>query len=336
MTTNSKDALTGLAELMDGFRLSQCIHVAAQLRLADALDDSSRSTEELAHRVEANPDALRRLLRALSSFGVFQRSGADGWENSSMSRLLRTADPSAMADRASTLGTLAWAPWGALLHSVRTGAPAFDHVFDQPFFAHLAEHPEQAASFGRTMTSFTRQTAEAVVAAHDFSAYRHIVDIGGGHGVMLDVLLSRHADARATLVDRPEVVATGAPELRDEVRHRCELVAADFFRDELPSTDAYLLSWILHDWGEDDCVRLLQRCAQAMSITADLIIVEMVIDDDVAPGAAKMFDLEMLVQTGGKERSLDQFREIISAAGLQLTACRPTQGPHSVLVCRKG
>lgn len=324
-----------LSQAMDGFRLSQCIHVVARLRIADAIHAAPRSTRDIAESIGVDEDALRRLLRALVTFGIFERAGDDAWVHTPTSRLLRSDDPSALADRAITLGSLAWMPWGDLAFSIRTGKPAFDHVHGEPFFSYLEENPELAASFGRTMTSFTRQTAEAVATAHDFASYRSLVDVGGGHGVMLDVLLSAHPHLEGTIVDRPEVVEARAPALRDEVRARCTLHGADFFQAELPrDADAYLLSWILHDWDDRTCVRLLEQCRRSMSESSELLVVEMVVEADDAPSPAKMFDLEMLLQTGGRERTEAEYGTLLTAAGLALVRCQPTGGPHCVLVAR--
>lgn len=322
-----------LSMLMDGFRLSQCIHVIATLGVADALDNE-QTTARLAQAVKADEDALRRLLRAVSSMGLFARAGEDTWKHTALSRLLRSDGPG-FADRARALGDLAWASWGALAHTVRTGETAFDHVHGKPFFAWLQEHPEQAASFGRTMTSFTRMTAENVASAHDFSAYRRVTDVGGGHGVLLDVLLARNPDLRATLLDRAEVVSAGAPALRSEVRDRCALVGGDFFAEIPAGSDAYLMSWILHDWDDETCIRLLRACREAMTSTTDLLVVEMLVADDDAPSMAKMFDLEMMVQTGGRERTEAEYRRLFETAGLDLASVVPTAGPHAVMVVRR-
>jgi len=325
-----------LSAAMDGFRLSQCIAAVARLGLADAIQDTPKTSSELAADVGADADALHRFMRALASEGLFASAKKDGWVHTPMSRLLRRADPSAFAHRAMALGSLAWGPWGELQHSIETGQPAFDQVHKQPFFAYLQANPALAEGFGKAMTSFTRATAEAVVAAYDLSRARHIVDIGGGHGVLLDVVLCAHPTVHATLVDRPEVIAQGAPQLREGAASRCTLVAADFFEDPLPAADTYVLSWIVHDWGDEECIRLLRRCASAMSPDSELLIVEMIIEPGDAPSPAKMFDLEMLVQTGGRERTAAEYAALLGAGGLTLSRRVDTQAPHSVLVATRG
>ena len=320
-----------LSAAMDGFRLSQCIAAVARLGLADAVTGTPITSSALAARVGANADALHRFLRAVASEGIFASTNNGAWTHTPMSRLLARAHPSAFAARAVALGSLAWGPWGELLHSIETGEPAFDRVHGQPFFAHLQAHPALADGFGKAMTSFTRATAQAVVDAVDLSAARHVVDVGGGHGVLLDALLQAHPSLRASLVDRPEVIARGAPQLRKSFAPRCALVAADFFKDRLPSADTYTLSWILHDWDDDLCIRLLRQCADAMVSGSKLLVVEMIIEPGDAPSPAKMFDLEMLVQTGGRERTEAEYAALLETSGLTLRRRIQTQAPHSVL-----
>ena len=336
MKVEDEELAGRLSLLLDGFRASQCIHVAAALGLADAIgEDEERSTTSLAASLGLQADALRRLMRVLVSLGLFARTGTDGWTHSPGSRLLRSSHPAALGQRARTLGTLAWQSWGALEHSVRTGESAFDHVHGKPFFTFLEEHPELAIDFGSTMTSFTRATAGAVARAYDFSRHRSVVDVGGGHGVMLDVLLSSHPHLTGTLVDRPEVVEAGAPALGAAARQRCRFEALNFFEDPLPAADVHVLSWILHDWNDDDCIRLLSACRHAMSETGELLVVEMVVPEHDEASPAKMFDLEMMVQTGGRERTEAEYRTLLDAAGLRLEANHRTTGPHSVLVAKR-
>ena len=330
-------AFVRLAEMMEGFRVSQCITVASQLGLADVLEGTPISTDQLAGKVGADIDALRRLMRTLASIGIFAHGDGDTWVQSELSELLRSDHPGNLRDRANALGELAWSPWGHLLDCVKQGGTGFERVFGTSFFEHLQANPPIAAGFQRTMSSFTRATAGAVAASHDFSGYQTIVDLGGGQGTLLDIVLANATNLVGTILDRPEVIQLGAPSLRPEVRARTSLVAADFFADELPVADAYVLSWILHDWDDEQSVALLRRIAAVMSDSAELLIVEMVIegdrgDPDTAP--AKLFDLEMMVQTGGRERSRAEYRALIEAAGLKLDRLERTPALHSILVAR--
>lgn len=318
-----------IAALLDGFRAPQCIYVAARLGIAERLAEHPMTPAALATATRADPDALHRLLRALQTVGLFAFDG-DRWHHCEASRALCPGHPSRLHDRAIGLGSLAWSSWGGLEGAVRTGAPAFDAVHGASFFEHLERHPELAAAFGRTMSSWTAQTAKALVATHPFEGVGHLVDVGGGHGVMLDAVLGAHPDMSATLVDRPEVIDAGAPALGDAARERTTLRASNVFQDPLPTADAYLLSWILHDWTDAQCVEILARC-RAANPAASVVVVELVLSDSKASAAARWFDLEMLVQTGGRERTQAEFEALFEDAGLATPTFTPTPGTHTIV-----
>lgn len=326
-------AIEHISRLLDGFRAPQCIYAACRLGVPEALGDDGCTPDELAAATGADANAVHRLLRALATLGLFEFDGAR-WRHSEASRALEPDHPSRLHDRAIGLGTLAWASWGGLTDAMRTGRPAFDAVHGAAFFDYLQAHPEQAAAFGRTMSSWTAQTAKDVVAAFDFAGIAHLVDVGGGHGVMLDTILAAHTSMRATLVDRPEVIDTGAPSLHGASRERTTLIALDAFTDPLPLADAYLLSWILHDWDDDQCVELLSRCTAA-NPAASIIVVELVVSESEQAIPATWFDLEMLVQTGGRERSQAEFDALFARAGRNAPTYTPTGGTHTVL-CSSG
>lgn len=333
-------AIASLGAMLDGFRLSQCLATVARLGIADAIDDGPDGTAHavIAARVEADPDALRRVLDALAAHGVFEAVADEGstatvvWRHCERSRLLRSDHPAALGHRARVLGELAWPAWGALDHCVRSGRPAFDEVFGMPLFAHLGAHPRSGEAFGRAMTSFTRMTAGAFAEAVDLDGISHIVDVGGGDGVFVSRLLQSRAQLQATIVDRPEVVSRGAPAVGAPLRSRLTLTAADFHEEPLPRADACLLSWVLHDWDDDTCVAVLRRCAQAVGPRGRVFVVEMLLAAGEDGRPALMFDLEMLVQTGGRERTRAQYEALCAAAGLRVQACVAMAAPQSVLV----
>ncbi|MGH1347310.1 MAG: methyltransferase [Nannocystales bacterium] len=330
--TQHDDPAAHLATMLDGFRIPQCLYVACQLNLAALVPPTGLETDALAQLASVHPDALRRLLRALATVGVFRPTGDDAWLHTPASEALDPEHPAGLHDRAIGLGSLAWASWGDLLSAVQTGKPSFDSVHGAPFFDLLGAQPELAAAFGRTMSSWTRQTARDVISTFDFGAYGHVVDIGGGHGILLDAILAAAPSVKGTLVDRPEVIGTNAPAMGDAQRSRATLSALDAFSDPLPSADAYVLSWILHDWDDQRCVQLLSRCAQA-NPSADIVVVEMLVD---GPGpAATWFDLEMLVQTGGRERTTAEYQSLFRAAGREDAEVLHTPGTHAVL-CSRG
>ncbi len=327
-----------LAAMLDGFRLPQCIHVACALGIPDLVPDvpdhAASATEALARAAGVQPGPLRRLLRALSTAGVFMPAPPDSWRHSPMSRPLRRDAPEGLHARAMALGALAWAPWGQLEGAVRTGAPAFDAVFGTPLFEHLSTHPELGALFGQTMSSWTQRTASDVLSVFSFDDYAHVADLGGGHGILLDAVLSATPSLRATLLDRPEVIDLGAPALRPDNAGRCTLQALDMFDDPLPHADAYVLSWVLHDWEDDACVTLLSACLKS-NPAADLVVIEMLLEEPELGPAAAWFDLEMLVQTGGRERTRAEYQALFARAGRRNLQVHVTGGTHAVL-CSRG
>ena len=329
--TTQNDPAAQLATMLDGFRMPQCLYVACQLNLSALIPPEGLALEPLAQLANVRPDPLRRLLRALATVGVF-RLTEDLWTHTPASEALAPEHPAGLHDRAIGLGSLAWASWGGLLGTIQTGTPAFDTVHGAPLFEFLQGQPALAEAFGRTMSSWTRQTAKDVVTTIAFYAYGHVADIGGGHGILLDAILAAAPHVRGTLVDRPEVIATNAPAMGDPQRSRLTLSPLDAFNDPLPSADAYILSWILHDWDDDRCVELLTRCVQA-NPRADIVVVEMLLDGP-SP-AATWFDLEMLVQTGGRERTTDEFQALFHSAGRGPAEVSHTPGTHAVL-CSRG
>ena len=338
----SLDAFATLSARLDGFWYSQVVHVAASLGLADAIGDEPVSTERLAERVGLQPDPLRRLMRALAAIDVFAPAPSeaeasaevDAWQHTEQSRLLRDDSPTQLGARAIALGALAWAPWGRLEQALTTGEPSFDAVFGAPFFDHLAANPALAATFGRTMTSFTRLTSEAVASVARPGAAARVVDLGGGHGMMAQALLRRFPELEVTILDRPEVIERGAPAVAEAERARLRLVVGDLFEPaSLPRADIYSLSWILHDWDDERCRQILAGCRERLEPGGQLWIVELLTGTH-EPAFARFFDLEMLVQTGGRERTLAEFERLLASAGFRLVERIQTAAPQSLLVAQ--
>jgi ubiquinone/menaquinone biosynthesis C-methylase UbiE len=330
----TQDAFAALSGRLDGFWYSQTVHVAACLGLADHLGEDPITTPDLAQRVGVRVDPLRRFLRALAAIELCAFAGDDNWVHTPQSRLLRDDSPTQLRARAISLGALAWESWGRLQTALETGKPTFDTVHGVSFFEHLAANPELAKTFGRTMTSFTRLTAEAVAAAVDLSHRRRVADLGGGHGMMAGVLLRSFPDLQVTILDRPEVIAQAAPAVDAPERARLRLQAGDLFEpSSIPAAEVHVLSWILHDWDDERCHAILAGSRRQLEPGGELLIVEMLTGID-EPAFARFFDLEMLIQTGGRERTREQFTALLDAAGFELAEIRRTDAPHSVLIAR--
>jgi hypothetical protein len=226
--------------------------------------------------------------------------------------------------------------WGDLLHSVETGEPAFGRVFGMDPFDYMAAHPDEAANFDAAMADFTRHIASAVTAAYDFSPLRRIVDVGGGNGTLLAGILAANPTLTGVIFDLPEVATRATGQIRElGLAGRCEIVGGDFFKEVPGGGDAYLLKHVIHDWNDDRATAILKSCRRAMGAEAKLLIVEGVypprIDQSDESRGAAANDVNMLVCTGGRQRSEAEFRSLYEAAGFRLTRIVPTQTPVKVI-----
>jgi hypothetical protein len=324
-----------LLQLISGYWLTQCVAVAAELGVADALAGGPLDVDTLAARVGADAGALHRLLRALASLGVFA-GDADGYALTPLGECLRRDAEDSLRSLAIMRGSeWQWRAWRDLRGSVRTGVGAFERVHGQPLFDWLAQHPAESAVFGAAITGHTAQMGRALAGACDLSGVATLVDVGGGHGVILAALLGRHPQLRGTLLEQPHVLReTQTAGVLNACAGRVDLVGGDFFESVPAGADAYLLSHVLHDWDDDPAVRILETVRAAMRPASRLLIAEMVVPEDDAPHFSKLLDLEMLVMLGGRERTLAEYRRLLDAAGLQLLDVQPTPSPVSVLEAR--
>lgn len=267
MDPDSERSSVALRRLVNGYQITQAIHVATTLGIADLLAGGPRSSDDLAAETGAHPGALYRLMRALAGAGVFRETEGRRFALTGLGDCLRADGPDSLAGWTAFVGEpYHWQVWGDLLHSVQTGETAFHHVHGTDPWTYRARHPESSARFDRAMASLSRQVAAAVLAAYDFGRFGTVVDIAGGSGTFLAAILARHATMRGILFDLPHVVAGAGPILAAAgVVGRCTIVEGSFFEAVPPGGDAYVLKAILHDWDDEDCVRILQTCRQAMT-----------------------------------------------------------------------
>ncbi|CAN7436583.1 acetylserotonin O-methyltransferase [Bosea sp. LjRoot237] len=316
-----------------GFRASQAIHVAATLGLADLLRTETRTSEALAAATGTHPASLYRLMRSLASMGLFHEDEERRFTLTAAGRLLRSDVAGSLAPMARLIGRPNfWQAWGDLLHAVRTGATAFDHVHGCGVWDYRANHSEEAGIFDRAMASITEQAAEAVLAACDFSRFHRLVDVGGGDGMLLARILAAHQHLCATLFDQPHVIARASAALESAaLSDRCLALGGDFFVEVPEGGDAYLLKWILHDWDDAASVDILRSCRMAMTPAARLLIIEHVIDEPNKSPAGTLMDLNMMVMTGGRERTGAEFAALLAAADFETVSVTPTASTLSIL-----
>jgi len=321
-----------LRTLLQGFRVSQAIHVFAVLGVADQLADGARASDDLAARVGAHPPTLYRLMRALASIGVLREEPERRFVLTPLGDCLRSDAPEPLG-RGAHFSQM-WQPWGALLHSVRTGESAFRHVHGVSLWEYIARDPEQGAIFDASMTSGSRRHAGAVLAAYDFGRFAIIVDVAGGRGALLAAILNAHPAAHGVLFDQPHVVAHAGPVLEAAgVRERCRIVEGSFFDAVPDGGDAYVLKLILHDWEDEQALAILRACRQAMGPRprATLVVVDRLVGPPNEDPDAKFNDLHMLVGPFGQERSREEFATLFAAAGFRLVSAAPTETGLSVI-----
>jgi len=296
------------------------MYVAAKLGLADILQNGRVcSSEELAAEIGANKQALSRVLRALVMIGILSEDNGQ-FSLTPQGELLRSDHPNSMRDAAIVNGKLS-AAWNGLLHTVETGETAFDHVFGSGLFEYLANNPDLGEHFKNYISRMTGRIADAVVTAYDFSPFAYVVDVGGGSGVLLAAVLSRNPSCRGVLFDSPKAFDNTQKGLAiARYMDRCELVTGNFFETVPPGGEAYLLQLVLHDWDDERGGLILRNCHRAMPAGSKVLIVERLMTED-SPWPAELIeaDLDMLVLTGGRERTESEIKGLCASAGFKVT-----------------
>ncbi|WP_448951545.1 methyltransferase [Labrys neptuniae] len=313
--------------------VSRLVYAAAQLDLADHLAAGPHSAGELAGPLGAHAPSLHRFMRCLASLGLLKEQGGQRFGLSELGEALRSDAPGSARATILTAGS----PWfeGAMaeiVHSIKTGATAFEKMQGMPFFDYLGRHPDEAALFSETMIGVHGPETPAVAQAYDFSQFDTIVDVGGATGNLLTTILARHQGPRGILFDRPYVVADAPALLATRgLTERVTIEAGTFFEAVPAGADAYVLSHIIHDWNEEQCLAILGHVHRAMRPGGRLLLIEMVLPDGDAPHLGKMLDMVMLAVPGGQERTSDEYRQLLAQAGFRLTQVIPTASEVSIV-----
>lgn len=319
-----------LRQMATGFFVSRAVQVAAELDIANLLRDGPRLPADLAAASRTDAGALRRLLRALASLGVFAEDTDGRFRLTPMAEYLLSDTPAgSLRDYAIMFGKPEnWRAWGELEYSVRTGRPAFERLFGKPLFDYFSEHPGAARVFDAAMAGRSAEEAAALVASYDFSDAIAIVDVGGGRGTLLASVLQANPATLGVLFDLPHTV-TGAQEalIAAGVAGRCRVEAGDFFEAVPADGDVYLLHRIIHDWDDERARTILANCRSVMPPHGRLLLLEAVVPPGNAPHYVKLLDLQMLIWTGGLERTEEEYRALLASAGLRLARILPTTTP---------
>lgn len=296
--------------------VSRCVHVVAELGVADAIGDGPVSLSEISSKVGARPGPLGRVMRLLISHGVFAGSPS-GYEHTEASRLLRSDDPRSLRPYARMIGSpLCWQSYGLLEHSVRTGDTAVSRISPDGFFGYFKANPDEARVFDAAMASKAHEQIGIVLGSFDFSRFSSFTDVGGGQGHLLKAILDANPSATGVLFDLPHVV--GAVDVA--ANGRMKLQSGDFFKDDLPVTEAYLLMEVLHDWPDPEAIAVLSAIRRAAPASARVVVIENVVPEGDGPHFSKGLDITMLTMTGGLERTPAEYDALFASAGWERSA----------------
>jgi C-methyltransferase len=328
-TESARPTATLVRELAMSLGFAAQLRAAAKLGVADALGRDGASADELAAAVDADPDTLDRLLRALTAHGVFEEVAPSRYMHSDLSELLREDHPRSM--RYMVLWASApwtWQAWPRLDDVVRTGKAIFPEIYGQEFFEYLKENDAASAEvFNRAMTQSSRLTSDLVAGALELGGARTVVDVGGGEGHLIATLLRRHPGLRGTLVDLPAVVAGALPELREggELAPRCAIVGGDC-REGLPAgSDLYIFKNVL-EWDDESTLAALRNAAAAAGPGGGLALVQNLIEDSVEFKVTTTMDLFLLLNVGGRKHTTRSLAGLFEQSGLELVSVEPVPG----------
>ncbi|MCP4373047.1 MAG: methyltransferase [Deltaproteobacteria bacterium] len=333
MNLSDVQSRSALLQMITGYWTSQAIYVAAKLGIADLLKDGPKSCDILAKSTETSQRELFRLLRYLASIGIFAEVEDTFFELTPLAAYLQSETPSSLRSLVIYYGEETYQPWGSILHSIKTGETAFNQVHKSGVFQYFAQYPESAAVFNQAMTEYTAEESIAVINAYDFSKFDKIVDVGGGQGSFMATILKANDEPKGILFDLPQGIG-GAKEYLDteDLIDRCEIIEGDFFKSIPSGGDAYIFKNIFVNWDDERCIDILKNCHHAMAENGKLIIAEVsVISPKNTPSFSKLFDLHMLVMTGGRGRTEAEFQALFVATGFNLTNIIPTESPVSII-----
>jgi O-methyltransferase domain/Dimerisation domain len=314
--------------LTGAFMHYRALQTAAELGLADHLANSPLEVDDLATRSKAHAPSLFRMMRTLESVGVFKQVSPRVFANTPVSELLRTGVPGSQWAyvRAVSPGGGIYEAWSGFTYSVRTGKPAFEQIHGCSIWEFMRQHPVQAAVFDEFMRNAQAAMTPAATAAYDWSRFPVIADIGGGIGGQLVDILNAHPSCKGILLDRPDVIA------RALLHERIERVAGNFFERVPAGADAYVLRAVIHDWGDEDAVRILKTVRQAAKPDSRVILIEFTLPETSEYAYGKTADLTMLALTGGQERTANEYRELLDKAGFEVEQIIPTPAQTSLVV----
>jgi hypothetical protein len=324
-----------MVQLLAGFQVSQALYVAASIGVADHLVEGPRAADQLAKELDCDPVALTRLLRTLTSLGVFSDTDAGVYDLTPLGATLVSDSHGSMRDLAMMWMETHYLPFAGLLGTVRSGACAATAYYGEPFFSWLSNQPEQVDRFSRAMANLTDGIKAGAIASYTFPASGTIVDVGGADGALLARVLESAPGTKGIVFDLPHVVAEAEPTLKGYgLEDRLTAQSGDFFEQVPEGADAYVLSTVLHDWDDTDATRLLRNIRHAAVSGSRVLAFELVMPADDQPHMSKMIDLTMLGMLNGRERTDAEMRDLFEGAGFTYEGVVPTPTPISIVEAR--
>ena len=321
-----------LERMITGYCISQSIYSAAKLEIADQLTAGPRTAAQLAETTQTDADSLYRLLRALASVGIFAENAQGAFSLTPLAEPLRSDHPESKQACAIMNGEDQFRPWCEIIYSLQTGKPAYNKIWGKSVFEFLAENPEQAQIFDRAMTGIHGRGNDSILDAYDLTDTRVLADVGGGNGLHLAGILQANPHLHGLLFDVPHVVERAQSQIDQAgLSDRCQLIGGDFFQSLPQGPDAILLRHIIHDWNDEQSLRILKNCHAALPDGGKVLILESVIQPGNAPFWGKFVDLIMLLVTGGRERTAEEFRLLYERTGFELTQIVPTSSDLSIV-----
>jgi hypothetical protein len=316
-------------EMASAVILQQTLYAAAKLGLADLLEKGLRTSSELAAHLSVNEQALLRAVRFLAGQGVFEETEPGVLKNNEISHFLRSGVHGSLRSFVLMRGSsMFFAPFGEILHSIETGLPAREIDFEQ-----LSEHLEMASVFDDAMTDLSEWLGPAISAAYDFGAWGSLMDVGGGHGMLLAAILRAYPKLHGVLADLPAVISRAEERgyLAGDLKRRSTLRCCDFFQEIPMGCRAYLMKNVIHDWDDERALKILINCRRAVPDDGALLLAQWAIPRINSPSAGRFMDIAMLVLTGGRERDFDEHGELLSRSGFKLNRVFPIPGGFSVI-----
>jgi hypothetical protein len=333
-TTPQDQAAQQLFQLAMGYMGSAALQTAVRLRVADQLASGPRLVGDIARAVGANEDALYRILRALTVFGVFEEVEDRRFALTPAAEMLRSDKPGLYPMALWITSPFHFRAYAELIHSARTAQPAVEQVVGMPAFEYLAKDRELSEIFNNAMTAFSAMVVPAALEAYDFSGIDILVDVAGGHGMLLASILQKFPNTRGILADVDHVIAGAGPRLQAMgVADRVETRVVDFFEAVPEGGDVYIMKHIIHDWDDDRASIILGNIRKALSRRANgkVLLLEAVVAPRNEPDLTKLVDLEMMVMPGGRERTAAEFETLFRSSGFRMTRVVPTKSPLSVI-----